>query len=301
MNYKGLDLNLLVALDALLEEVNVTRSAARLNMSQPAMSAALARLRRRLDDDLVVQVGHKLELTPFAEQMRIPVRDILLRADQLLEQQLEFDVSRSEHEFTVEFSDYCCRFILPELASAMIEQAPGMRLHVRIPSPGSFGPELLDRGEVDLIVLPCEFVSENYGKAWVYSEGWTGLVCQQNSLVGDTVSAEQVDKLPLVEMSFARMNPIRKMLLDLNPETPPARITIQSFSGISHVLQGTSLMVLLPTRLANYLEEIYPLRTVIPEFDVPHIDFCMAWHPRRERDPAHQWLRRVVLDICSRL
>ena len=122
---REVDANLLLALHALLEERNLTHAGERMTMSQPAMSGALARLRKHFDDELLVRVGRGFELTPFAERLRPQVEQALEAAEALLGQQREFDPRSSNRRFTVSMSEYAMTVLAEPLTRVLAERAPG--------------------------------------------------------------------------------------------------------------------------------------------------------------------------------
>src|SRR3954453_18523733 len=156
----SLDLNLLVSLDALLQDRRVTRAAARMGLSQPALSASLARLRRHFDDELLTRVGNEYRLTPLAVQLRELVRMAFSGVERVFDAQPDFDPASSTREFTVLVSDYVVVVLGDRLAAVLGEEAPHTRLRL---TPHS--PAMVERAEqellgADVLLLPHGFVSD---------------------------------------------------------------------------------------------------------------------------------------------
>ena len=152
MRFYGLDLNLLVVLDALLVEQNITRAGERLFLSQPATSAALARLREYFQDELLVQNGRKMVRTPKGEALSQPIRDLLIQMRSTLDNRHQFDPAQAQRKFVLMASDYISTVLLPQVSRRLNELAPHASLEM-IP-PNDNPREMIERGHVDLLVLP---------------------------------------------------------------------------------------------------------------------------------------------------
>ena len=148
MQLNRFDLNLLIALDALLREKNVTRAAERVFVSQPAMSAALHKLREYFNDPLLVRVGREMELTSRGESLVEPVREALLRIQMMLGTQPTFDPKTARREFTVIMSEEAVPGVLPPLLRTLAHEAPELDLHIEMVSPTALSR--LEYGEADL-------------------------------------------------------------------------------------------------------------------------------------------------------
>ena len=147
----GLNLNALVALDALLNERNVTRAAKRIGITQPAMSQSLARLRELFDDPLLVRKGRSMVLTPRAEAMLLPLSDALLSVERALQLGMGFDASTSTRIFKIALTDLGVTMVLPSVLQVIGREAPGIRVQVEPLSDMSLSDKL-SSGEVDLVI-----------------------------------------------------------------------------------------------------------------------------------------------------
>ena len=150
MRFDGLDLNLLVALDILLTEKNITRAGEKLFLSQPATSAALARLRDYFEDDLLVQVGRSMVLTPMGENLAKPVGDLLIQMRTVLNNKNKFDPSTAKRKFTVMASDYTGNVLLPRLNQLLYRLAPQCSIEQLMPS--TEAEKQIERGKVDILL-----------------------------------------------------------------------------------------------------------------------------------------------------
>ena len=155
MRFKGLDLNLLVALNTMLEERSVSRAAERLNLSQPAVSAALARLREFFDDELLVPLGRQMMPTSFAESLRPVIVDLLTNAERLIATSSSFDPATSQRCFCIGASDFISIVLLPPLLRRLEREAPSLRIDV-IPTGHSLHQQF-ERGKVDIVIEPEQY------------------------------------------------------------------------------------------------------------------------------------------------
>uniref|UniRef100_UPI002FC8DF34 LysR family transcriptional regulator n=1 Tax=Hydrogenophaga sp. TaxID=1904254 RepID=UPI002FC8DF34 len=189
MRFNKLDLNLLVALDAMLTERSISRAAERLHISQSATSNALARLREYFDDDLLVQVGRKMELTPRAEALRDPVRDVLVRVDTTITAQPEFIASRSDREFRILVSDFTMAVLLPHALALAQRQGSTVRFQFlqQVEQP----QRALERGEADLLVMPRDYCSPNHPIETVFRETFTCVVWQESRIAREGLTFER--------------------------------------------------------------------------------------------------------------
>src|SRR3954452_1922418 len=197
MRLANLDLNLLVSLDALLDQRSVTRAAQQLGLSQPALSASLARLRRHFGDELLSRVGNEYRPSPLAAQLKPRVRLALEGVERVFTAQPEFHPAESSREFSVLMSDYACAVLGGALAGLLTAEAPAARLRI-VPN----APEAVDRAEqtlltTDLLVLPHGFVTD-LPHADVLRDRWVLVVAADNPEVGAAVSLEQLGTIPWV-------------------------------------------------------------------------------------------------------
>jgi DNA-binding transcriptional LysR family regulator len=169
MRFQKLDLNLLVALDALLRERSISRAAEHMHLSQSAMSSALARLRAYFEDDLLISVGRKLELTSRAEVLKEAVRDVLMRVDTSIATAPEFDPSESDRKFQLAVSDYTAATLIPHVLALAEKQSRTVRFDL-IPVPGR-PQRALESGDADLMVISRPYALPDHPTETLYEEG----------------------------------------------------------------------------------------------------------------------------------
>jgi DNA-binding transcriptional LysR family regulator len=295
VNLASLDLNLLVSLDALLQQRSVTRAAAQMGLSQPALSASLARLRRHFGDELLTRVGNEYRLTPLAVQLRDLARLALTGVERVFTAQTEFDPASSTREFSLLVSDYGVAVLGDTLAALLAEEAPHARLRLIANSPSA-----VDRAEqvllsTDLLVLPHGFVTDLSHRD-LYRDEWVCIVSADNEEVGDELTVADLEALPWV-VTFhgptaatpaARQMRMRGIELDV-------QVVTENFLTVPGLVAGSRRIALLQRRLVELLPLNLGIRTLAPPVEVGQLVEAMWWHPAFDDDPEHGYLRDVVV------
>jgi DNA-binding transcriptional LysR family regulator len=304
MNLRNVDLNLLVALDALLAERNVSRAGRRLGLSQPATSSSLARLRKMLGDPLLVRQGREFTLTAEAERLVQPVREILNLVERTIEQRPQFDPSTDKRTFSISASDYATLVLLSPFVRAAAAEAPGVTIHVL---PRSRDPRrLLDADEADLVIEPRELLGDtNLPSHPLLSDQWLCAIDAANP----AGSAQQITldaylRLPHLVYSIGPDRQLNLADQHLAQLGTPRRIefTVESFLLVPFLIRGTCLASLVLERAARQLAAAATdIRLLPPPVSLPDIHEMMYWHPRHTTDPAHRWLRERLLACASDL
>lgn len=292
MRFKGLDLNLLVTLDALLSQRSVTRAAEQLNLSQSAISCALGRLREHLDDDLLTQVGRRMFLTPFAETLAGEVRQLLLRIDATIKARPAFLAERATRHFRIAASDYVAHITMETLRRHVLCNAPGVSLEL-LPI-GAQAIQKLDYGEIDLLIAPDHFINPDYSSAPLFVDEIVCLVWRDNRQVGDSISLEQYLRMEHVAFQPEGLPVTFENWLMDQFKQRNVRISTLNFTMLPHYVVGSHLVATVPLRLADYFSGILPVRVVRPEFPLVRFTETMLWHRARDKDPGLSWLRQVL-------
>jgi DNA-binding transcriptional LysR family regulator len=304
----NLDLNLLVALRELLRERNVTRAAERLGVTQPAASAALARLRRHFGDELLVRGRGCYELTTLAEQLAELVEPVCAASERLFAASTHFDPATSEREFTLVMADYTISVIGEVLSQLIHDAAPSVRLHIRLVRE-SLAAEYSDAIRfVDGMVAPPTqgFALPNTRSAELFRDRWVCLVAAGNPVldVGVLRLADLV-RLPWVAPYYRdhpapSSAPIMRQLtlLDVHPRVA---VRVESYQAVPHFVAGTDRIALMQERLASRLADRTDLRVMeCPGRTEPIVE-ALWWHRQHEDDTAHAWLRRMAVEAARRL
>lgn len=298
MRFNRLDLNLLVALDALLSEKSITRASRRLNLSQSATSGVLARLRDYFKDELLVPVGRNLILTPLAVSLTEPVRDVLLQIQRTIEIKPEFDPATATREFRIFASDFASTVLLGELGRRISTDAPG--ISIEISATTATPAEQLERGEVELLILPSKFLSESQPTALLFEESYTCIVWTGNKLVGDSLSVDQYMQLGHVSSRFGTsLTSFEESFLKDSGYDRRIEVSTTNFTSIPHFVIGTNRIATMHTRLARMLACYYPIRLLAPPIAFPKLEMCMQWNRFLDHDPSHLWLRKMLLEIAD--
>jgi DNA-binding transcriptional LysR family regulator len=289
----NLDLNLLVSLDTLLRERNVTRTAQALGVSQPAVSAALARLRRHFGDPLLNRVGNRYELTPLAAQLAVLTAPALAGVRRVFDATAEFDPSSLVREFTVVSSDYAATVLGPHVTRRLAEQAPGVRLHLRQTSPEAVdhAPDTLRTA--DGLIIPHGFLTD-LPYLDLYTDHWVCIVSAGNPDVGDALTLRQLGEMGWVVLfngptAFA---PAARQLSMIGVE-PRVEVVVDGFLPMPFLVAGTNRVALIQQQLARRLAEPAGVRVLPCPFEVVPLTEALWWHPMYRNDPAHAWLRSV--------
>ncbi len=301
MNLKNADLNLLVALDVLLTERNVTRAAERLSLGQPATSAALRRLRRMFDDPLLVRRGRVMELTPLAQTLVAPVREILQGIDGLLSIRPEFNPESDERSFSLMASDYVALILLRPLLARLETVAPNVRVSM-FPITMPFRT-MLSRGEVDLVLFPIEVDPgmRAFPHRTLFTDRYVCTVWNQHPEVGDEITLEMLGRLPYLAYTHVQLASSVETQLDAAGVERREEVSTGSFVVSPLMQRGTRLVALLHERLARAMQEAAELRILEPPLPLKPITEMMFWHPRSEDDPAHRWLRDEVMAMAANI
>jgi LysR family nod box-dependent transcriptional activator len=303
MNLSGLDLNLLVALDALLSERSVTRAAQRVGLSQPGMSNALARLRRLLNDPLLVRQGATLVPTARAEALIGPVQEALELIRAALDSPLRFDPATDRRSFRLSCSDYSVLMLIGPLVRALAVEAPAVAVEVlpRLPD----APRALANGDVDLIIEPPEIMGDaDLESMRLWDDRWECCVWEGNTRVGKRMTLERYTALGhLIYSMGGPGQPVALPDIHLARLGVPRRIevSVESFLLAPFLLQNTDLVTLIPKRAETFLRRIGDIRVLESPVELPGLVETLWWHSRSTVDPAHSWLRTRIGEVAGTL
>ncbi|WP_308115813.1 LysR family transcriptional regulator [Rhodococcus sp. BP-241] len=291
----NLDLNLLVSLDALLQQKSVTRAAQQLSLSQPALSAALARLRRHFNDELLYRVGNEYHLTPLAAELRQRAGLALDGVERVFAAQPEFDPAESTREFAVLVSDYGITVLGDTLAGLFAEAAPHARLRFQ-----PTNPDLVARAEhtlvgTDLMLVPHGFVTDLPHRD-LYRDRWVMVVSADNESATAEVTVDDLRSSPWVVVFHGQTaaTPADRQLRMLGIE-PKVQVVTENFLTVPGLVAGSNRIALLQEKLVRLLPLNSGVRTMPCPVDVGELVEAMWWHPVYDRDPEHVFLRDIVI------
>jgi len=300
----SIDINLLVALAALLEERNLTRAGEKINMSQPTMSGALARLRRHFADELLVRDGRQYRLTPLAEQLLPDVRDALRQVERTLEARPEFDPATSTRTFSLAMSDYAVTVLVEPMVRRVHELAPDVSLELN-PIPPDMQEN--DRGMLqhDLLIAPMGLGYRFPGeREEIFRDRFVCITDPANPrLVGGALTLEDLGELPHAAPTFGQpglLNPAERALDDLQV-TRHVQVTTVGWMPIPFVVAGTDLVAVVPERLARRVAATAGVHVCEAPFGLVELVEAAWWHPTRRADPALRWLRSIASEAAHAL
>ncbi|WP_198670303.1 LysR family transcriptional regulator [Dyella sp. C9] len=301
MRYQKLDLNLLAALKALLTERNVTRAGEQLHVTQSAMSGILSRLREYFDDPLIVQVGRKMELTPLAESLLVPVSDILLRINTTIATRPSFTPATAERHFSLVASDYTTSVLLIDVLRRVHNEAPGISVELRTPSDAAAFE--LESGDVDFIIHPQHQSSTSQPGEVLFEDTYTIVVDANHPHAGSTMSLDEYLSWSHVgfKSGSTGLSMYENWFLQTHGDARRIEVYNHNFHLMPHLVVGTTRLATMHTRLAEKYIGQLPVRLITPGFDTPRLVELLQWHKYRDMDPGSIWLRQCIVDAAREL
>lgn len=289
-----LNLNLLVALDALLDAGTVTGAAQRLGVTQSAASHALRSLRELLGDPLLVRGAGGLVPTPRADALRLPVRRALLDLEHALRDPPSFDPATAQRRFILGAGDYIAHVLLPALLERSID-TPGIDLDV-VPFSNDHDVQRLATGELDLAL--AVFVPDAPGlrRERLFTDGFVCLVRRNHPHVRRRLTLRQFVRLPhvLISTTGPGPSPVDQQLAAQGLRRRIA-LRIRYFLAAPMVVASSDLVLTAPRRLGEAFARHFDLELHEPPVDLSPFTVEQCWHERYDADPAHRWLRERVL------
>ncbi|WP_054544098.1 LysR family transcriptional regulator [Aeromonas dhakensis] len=315
MKLHQLDLNLLLAFDALMTQGSVTRAAESLFVSQPAMSHALNRLRTFFDDPLLVRTPQGMLPTARAQRLHLGVQQALRLLEQQLSEEDEFDPRHSKRRFVLCTTDYVECVLIPPLIQRLRGLAPGVTIEIRILRDTLPEAELAS-GEIDLVLGFDEYmqVPGYLGKETWLTEPLAGLVRADLPMAapalaesgdGQALQAERISLSQLIEMPHVFHSPLgtSEASLDRYLKTLGFSRTIsvnsQSYMSAAAIVSQSDHLLVLPSMVAELLASHWPLKSLpLPE-DVPDYHLNCVWHPVHAQQPALVWLKNLMKELVN--
>jgi len=301
MRFNRLDLNLLVALDALLTELSITKAAERLNLSPSATSNALARLREYFDDELLVQVGRRMEPTPRAQGLQEAVRDVLVRVDSTIAIQPQFEPSKSDRVFRIFVSDYTQMVFVPHVLALASEERCTARFEFL---PQVTNPHRsLERGEADLLIIPRGFLSPDHPQETLYTEDFVCVVWRDGALARGELTFERYLAAGHVVMQPPGNagDSFEAWFVKRYGVTRRVAVTSYGFTALPVMIVGTDLIATVHARLAHALRAAWPIELRTPPLPITSMEQGLQWHKYRTQDPGLVWLRGLLKRAVARM
>ncbi len=300
MRLGRLDMNLLIALDHLLNLRSITQAANKMHLTQSAMSSALRRLRDYFDDQLLVQIGREMELTPRAEALKQPLRDILVQLEGVLSAGLSFDATKSERQFRLIVSDYTLAVLAPHLLALADQEGATTRFKFQpqVKSP----QEVIERGDADFLITPELFLSPDHPSEPLFHDRfvaavWTeGRYADRPLTLDQYLGAKHVVMVPETDITSFQSDFMARMGIMRDFE-----IESYNFVGLAPLVVGTDRIATVHGQLGRSLSRAYPLVIHPLPFEAPQIREHLQWHRQKTADPGIAWLRGLAQRAAARL
>jgi DNA-binding transcriptional LysR family regulator len=303
--FDALDLNLLRVFDALYEERNVTRAAARIGIGQPAMSGALARLREAFDDPLFIRSAGGMVPTPAARRLSAAVAEAMARMRGVVEPRQTFDAARSDRVFRIATTDYAEAVLFSAVMGRLHGAAPGVSLRLtRMRELFVVPGDALETGALDLAVGFFSEVRPRGSSILTRKLFSDPLVCvtrQKHPRIRTRLTLAAFLEIAQIRVLYPEEEEsgIIDTLLAARGKRRNVALTLPHHLSIPPVVAASDLLGIVPQRLAHNARGKHALRAFAPPLPLPDLVVSMAWHERRQHDPAHAWLRETIAGAAA--
>lgn len=309
MNLYKIDLNLLIYLDVLLREQNVTKAAQQLGISQPAMSNGLKRLRELFDDPLLIRTSAGMTPTERALELEPQIRDVLTNIEKFVQPKADFDPISSNRTFRIMASDYAEFTLLPGIVDHLREYAPNITLDILTPSDVAFRD--VEQGKVDLVINRFEDMPLSFHQNTLWRDTFSCVIGLNNPIpnqldlddyldaqhvwcsktgmgVGVGVNPENSHRLGWIDEALDRIGQKRKIT-----------VFTRHYHAAVLLCEKQDLIATMPSRCAHVLAQNSKVRILPTPFDIPQMELKIAWSPLLQHNPAHKWIRHLIQRIAN--
>lgn len=299
MELRKIDLNLLVVFNQLLVDRRVSTVADRLDLTQPAVSNALKRLRLLLQDELFLRTSRGMEPTPYALQLAEPVAYALGTLHSALNQRISFDPQASTRTFTLAVTDIGEIYFMPILMNALADQAPNIRIST-VRNTATSLKEDMEAGTVDLAIGLLPSLQAGFFQRRLFRQRYVCMYRKEHPLAQKPITLEDFCDAEHVCVIAANTGHGEvDVLLERAGINRRMRLIVPHFIAVGHILQTTNLIATVPERFAVCCEGPFNLVTSPHPANLPEIAINLFWHAKYHRDPANRWLRQLVFDLFS--
>lgn len=306
MNLKSFDLNLLRVLDALLHEKSTTLAGQRIGLSQPAVSAALGRLRAALGDPLFVRQGQRLESTDYARSLELPLRAAMDELESLLSGPPDFDPATAEATFQLSGSDFFAEMLMPRLADRLERLAPGVLVQMVDLVPDNYIAGLYEHA-VDIALVPFFELPEWADFQPLFNSSFAFIARKGHPALADVPPGEPVPLDTFCALGHVLFSPEGKrtamgdVALAKTGRTRRVVMTMSVFSGVCRAVAGSDRVALIPRQLALAVAQRTRLEVYQPPIPMELPLIVQVWHRRMTNAPAHRWLRGQIAELLAPL
>ena len=299
MEIKDVDLNLLAVFNQLLVERRVSKVAENLGLTQPAISNALARLRKLLGDELFLRTPGGMEPTPFADQLAEPVAYALGMIHSALNQRSTFDPAVSERVFTIGMTDIGEIYFLPSLMERLAAAAPRLSLSTVRNTAVNLRDEM-SAGHVDLAIGLLPQLKGGFYQRRLFKQRYVCMFRKAHRLDKRKISLQEFSAAEhVVVVSAGTGHGKVDELLERSGIERKVRLTVPHFVAIGHILHSTNMLATVPERLAQRMVEPFGLSYVSHPAALPEVAINVFWHAKHHKDPANQWLRGLLFEMYA--
>lgn len=283
----------------LMRELNVTRAAEQMFVTQSAMSHILHRLRQQLDDPLLVKTPTGMKPTQRALALIEPVRVLLADMEQLVQPPIEFEASTSQRHFALAATDYIEFLLMPQLSELIEQPAPGIDIHVKR-TEASFPVTQLENGSLDVVLGFISILNPpaHLSCQTLFGDQMVCVVRKNHPIIQREPSLEEYIAVPhmLISWKGTPAGIIDQYLAEMGQERR-IKLIVPNFLSAPLIVAQTDMILSLPYKLAKRFTKFVPLEIYPVPIELPTYDLVMIWHPLRDKDPAHSWLRDKITVI----
>ncbi|MES2190532.1 MAG: LysR family transcriptional regulator [Pseudomonadota bacterium] len=299
MELEDIDLNLLVVFNQLLVERKVSRVAENLGLGQPAVSNALARMRKLFGDELFLRTSSGMEPTPFATQLAGSVTSALGMIHGAINLKASFDPATSTRRFSIGMTDIGEIYFLPRLMKEMARIAPSVTVSTVRNTQARLKDDM-EAGRIDLAIGLLPQLDSGFFQRRLFMQKYVCMFRKGHRLDKPRILAADffaADHVAIVSegTGHGKVDEI----LDSGPAKRKITLTVPHFVAVGHILQSTDMVATVPERLAYSMAKPFNLKHVPHPVKLPQIAINLFWHARYQKDPANQWLRTLVFDLHS--
>ncbi len=311
MNILKVDLNLLIYLDVLLREKNVTRAANQLNITQPAMSNGLKRLRNLFNDPILVRTSDGMVPTERARELAPAIRKILLELEEALQGEDDFNEQSSQRVFRIMASDYAASTLIPQLLKLLNKVAPNVTIDIMTPSDVTFHD--VEAGKIDMAINRFEELPQSFHQKSIWYDSFSCLLSADNPVVskfnlnsylsakhvwvsktgfgvGVGMNPNDVQKLGWVDEALSRLGKKRDI-----------KVFTRNYHVAMQLAYEDNLIATLPTKAALLHEKDTNYVIIKPPFEIPDMELKMIWSPLLHHDASHIWFRKLVVEAANNI
>jgi DNA-binding transcriptional LysR family regulator len=280
---------------------SLTDAAERVDLTQPAASHALARLRRQLNDPLFVRTSNGMRPTPYGARLAAAVREALVPLDAALDSHAEFSAKTSRRIFTLYISDNGQLVILPKLLTRLKELAPNISIRVRALPPKGLHVSL-ESGEVDLAIGSFTGLIAGFKQKRLFRESYLCVVRRDHPAFRNGLSVEGFRSAPHALVEGAGLaHELLDRWLNRHEIQRQVKLTVPHSMVLPMVIASSDLLAIMPSRVAAQFARMLPLKMLQPPLKLPMYDIKLFWHERFHADSANRWLRGVFVDLFNDL